>query len=217
MSVSMGEILDGRVVARRLKEDLRERVAKLAAQGVVPCLVLLRVGDDPASGVYVRGKAKMSKAVGVTSRIVHLPQETTQSELLHEIAGFNQDRAVHGILVQLPLGGHMDEDEVLLAVDPEKDVDGFHPLNMGLLTLGRPRFMPATPRVVNPDLAPRSALRNTCEGTFAPLLLAIHRLSSANKPSNASPSSFVTRSSAHRPLGRWPRTSRSTSPSMSLP
>jgi methylenetetrahydrofolate dehydrogenase (NADP+)/methenyltetrahydrofolate cyclohydrolase len=142
----LATILDGRAVAEKLKEEMRGRVAALVSRGVTPTLALVRVGDDPASAVYVRGKVKMCKTVGIASRNLHLSADTTQDELLGHVRALNEDPAVHGMLVQLPLPAHLAEEDVLLAIDPEKDVDGFHPYNMGLFTLGVPRFVPGTPQ-----------------------------------------------------------------------
>ncbi|GAG40727.1 unnamed protein product, partial [marine sediment metagenome] len=132
-------------VAERLKDELRGRVSALRDRGVCPKLVLLRVGEDPASAVYVRAKQKACEAVGIISQSEHLAEEISAGDLLDRVAALGRDESVHGLLVQLPLPPHLPEDQILEAVDPEKDVDGFHPLNLGLLCLGTPRFVPATP------------------------------------------------------------------------
>ncbi|MCK4306150.1 MAG: bifunctional 5,10-methylenetetrahydrofolate dehydrogenase/5,10-methenyltetrahydrofolate cyclohydrolase [Candidatus Eisenbacteria sp.] len=139
------EVLDGRAVAEKVKEELRGRIAHLGTRGLIPSLTLIRVGEDPASRVYVRAKQKACKAVGITSATIHLPEQSTRQELLDQVDALNRDKSVHGLLVQLPLPRHLAEDEILSAIDPQKDVDGFHPLNIGLLCLGTPRFIPATP------------------------------------------------------------------------
>ena len=112
---------------------------------MVPGLVVILVGDNPASQVYVRNKERSAIAAGFQSEVVRVPDSITQEELLELIAKYNQDPAWHGILVQLPLPKHINEEAVLLAIDPEKDVDGFHPLNMGRLWSGHPVMIPSTP------------------------------------------------------------------------
>ena len=141
----MARILDGRAAAAALRERLGERVRSLRLRGVVPGLALVRVGEDPASASYVRSKEKASRDLGIDSRTLVLPAATDQEALLAEIRRLNGDPAVHGILLQLPLPGHLPEDELLAALDPEKDVDGFHPVNAGRLCLGLPGFVAATP------------------------------------------------------------------------
>lgn len=141
-------ILDGRAVADRLLDETASDVFELRERGVVPKLVVLLVGDDPASGVYVSHKQKQCSRAGIESRCVRMPADTTQDELLSEIKHYNQDRSVHGILVQLPLPAGMDREEVVNAVSPDKDVDGFHALNMGRIVHNTPRFLPCTPAAV---------------------------------------------------------------------
>jgi methylenetetrahydrofolate dehydrogenase (NADP+) / methenyltetrahydrofolate cyclohydrolase len=143
--VGVSLILSGREVARQWQETLRDRVRALAERGRRPGLVMVRVGEDPASVVYVRGKEKISRELGLESRTVVLPESTPTDELLALIDRLNADPAVDGFIVQFPLPAHLSEDEVLLRVAPEKDVDGLHPLNVGLLCQGHPRFLPATP------------------------------------------------------------------------
>lgn len=139
------QILDGIALSRRLREEWRERAAKLAAQGHPPGLSVLIVGQDPASAVYVRNKIKACADVGLQSEQIELPEETTEAELLQHIRRLNADSKVHGILVQLPLPKHISGERILTAISPEKDVDGFHPTNVGLLATGTPRFAPCTP------------------------------------------------------------------------
>jgi methylenetetrahydrofolate dehydrogenase (NADP+) / methenyltetrahydrofolate cyclohydrolase len=141
----VAEILDGRVVAKALKARLRDRIAVLAKAGITPALTLIRVGDDPASEVYVRSKDRACRKLGIVSESILLPEDIDQPTLLQKIVELNQDDRIHGILVQLPLPHHLSEDTVIAAIDPEKDVDGFHPFNAGLVSLGTPRFIPATP------------------------------------------------------------------------
>lgn len=138
-------ILDGKALAARRRAALAERVAGL---GFRPGLRVVRVGDDPASGVYVRNKDRAAKAAGFDSATLQLPEATTEAELLALVRRLNDDPAVDGILVQLPLPAHIRTDAVLDAVDPGKDVDGFHPVNQGALALGRPGLVPCTPRGV---------------------------------------------------------------------
>jgi methylenetetrahydrofolate dehydrogenase (NADP+)/methenyltetrahydrofolate cyclohydrolase len=138
-------LIDGKAVAARLRQGLAARVASL---GLRPGLRVVRVGEDPASGVYVRNKDKAAKEVGFESATLHLPEATSQSALLALIAELNADDAVDGILVQLPLPRHIDTDRVIAAVAPEKDVDGFHPLNAGRLASGQPGLVPCTPKGV---------------------------------------------------------------------
>jgi len=141
-----GQILDGKAVAARVREEVRVRVARLAERGVTPGLAVVLVGDDPASAVYVGAKHKAATEVGVTSFDHRLPGTTSEAELLGLVGELAGDPRVHGILVQLPLPAHMDTTRVLDAVPPDKDVDGFHPDNIGRLAQGRPRFIAATPK-----------------------------------------------------------------------
>jgi methylenetetrahydrofolate dehydrogenase (NADP+)/methenyltetrahydrofolate cyclohydrolase len=129
-------IIDGKGIAAEIRNDLKKEVAALTAQGKTPGLVVILVGEDPASTVYVRNKERSSKEVGINSTVHRLPAETTSEELLGLIDRLNNDAAVHGILVQLPLPGHLNEDEVINAISPNKDVDGFHPINAGKLLIG---------------------------------------------------------------------------------
>ena len=138
--------LDGKALAERLREELRVRVAERTAAGQQPPgLAVVLVGDNPASRVYVRNKQKACEQAGIRSWLHHLPADTSQRTLLDLIAELNCNPEVHGILVQLPLPPQMDEKAVLSAIDPEVDVDTFHPENVGLLATGHPRFLPCTP------------------------------------------------------------------------
>ncbi|WP_206935450.1 bifunctional methylenetetrahydrofolate dehydrogenase/methenyltetrahydrofolate cyclohydrolase FolD [Roseococcus thiosulfatophilus] len=136
-------LIDGKDVAARLRAGLASRIAGLPW---APGLVVVRVGEDPASGVYVRNKDKAAREAGFASRTRHLPEATTEAELLAEIAALNADPAVDGILVQLPLPAHIRAEAAIEAVDPAKDVDGFHPMNAGRLASGLPGLVPCTPR-----------------------------------------------------------------------
>ncbi|MDR0554792.1 MAG: bifunctional 5,10-methylenetetrahydrofolate dehydrogenase/5,10-methenyltetrahydrofolate cyclohydrolase [Treponema sp.] len=138
-------VIDGKAVAAKVKEDAKARAAGLREGGIIPCLAVLLVGEDPASLSYVSAKEQALAEAGMASKDIRLPREITEEELIARIAGFNADPAIHGILVQLPLPGHIREDAVIAAIDPAKDVDGFHPVSAGNLLLGRPGFIPCTP------------------------------------------------------------------------
>jgi methylenetetrahydrofolate dehydrogenase (NADP+) / methenyltetrahydrofolate cyclohydrolase len=138
-------VIDGKQVAARVRGEVAAAVADLARMGRSPGLTVVRVGDDPASAIYVRGKRKACEEVGIRSVEHHLPAAASQAELLGLIARLNADPTVHGILVQLPLPRHVDEGAVLEAIAPHKDADGFHPVNVGALWLGRPAPRPCTP------------------------------------------------------------------------
>jgi methylenetetrahydrofolate dehydrogenase (NADP+) / methenyltetrahydrofolate cyclohydrolase len=140
------EILDGKALGEKTRRQVAIDTASFVAQaGVVPGLTVVLVGEDPASQVYVRNKAAACKAAGMNGRVLRLPADTSQVELLSTIERLNGDPDVHGILVQLPVPGQIDESIVVEAVSPQKDVDGFHPANFGLLAAGTPRFVPCTP------------------------------------------------------------------------
>jgi len=141
----MAIIIDGKTIACKKREEAAERTAALKKRGVTPCLAVILVGEDPASVSYVTGKEKALEEAGMKSRDIRLPEETSEEELLALINSLNKDASVHGILVQLPLPAHIREDRVITAIDPAKDVDGFHPVSAGNLILGRPGFIPCTP------------------------------------------------------------------------
>lgn len=142
----MAILIDGKALAAKLQGELAEKTARLTEEtGVVPGLVVIIVGENPASQVYVRNKERSAIAAGFRSEVVRLPETIQQHELLELIEQYNQDSLWHGILVQLPLPKHIDDEAVLLAIDPAKDVDGFHPLNMGRLWAGNPVMVPSTP------------------------------------------------------------------------
>ncbi len=138
-------LMDGKKVAECIRDEISNEVENLKKDGITPSLAVVLVGDDPASLVYVSNKEKAAKQVGITSRTITLPKQTSQDHLLEVIAELNADSSVHGILVQLPLPAHIDEFEVISSIDPRKDVDGFTPENMGRLLLGRPYTVPCTP------------------------------------------------------------------------
>lgn len=142
----MAQWMDGKLVSKKTREKIRQNVSALTNRtGVVPTLAVVLVGDDPASAVYVRNKERACAECKIRSVAVRLPSQIDQQTLLAEIDKLNADCGVHGILVQLPLPSHIRQDEILRRVDPAKDVDAFHPLNVGLLVQGRPRFCPCTP------------------------------------------------------------------------
>ena len=138
-------LIDGKRISREIKDELRERMTELNARGVERCLAVIQVGSDPASSVYVRNKKKACEYVGVKSLSYEMPEETTEEELLEVIGKLNSRADVNGILVQLPLPKHINEDRVLLSIAPEKDVDGFHPVSVGNLSIGRPGYLSCTP------------------------------------------------------------------------
>ena len=141
----MPQIIDGKAISAQIKDEVKERVTELAAQGKKVCLAVIQVGSDPASSVYVGNKKKACAYVGIESLAYELAEETTQEALLDLIRELNAKEEVNGILVQLPLPKHIDEDEVIRAIDPKKDVDGFHPQSVGALCIGQPGFVSCTP------------------------------------------------------------------------
>ena len=140
-----GELIDGKKIADEIRGELRPRVTKLADRGIVPGLAAVIVGEDPGSKLYVKMKGKASEEMGLVHWTIELPEAVPEDRLMGEIWRLNSDPKVHGILVQQPLPPHIRVDRVVSAVDPWKDVDCFHPTNVGLVLIGRPRFAPATP------------------------------------------------------------------------
>ncbi|NQN68287.1 bifunctional methylenetetrahydrofolate dehydrogenase/methenyltetrahydrofolate cyclohydrolase [Streptococcus suis] len=139
-------VIDGKALAAKMQAALAEKTARLKVEkGLVPGLVVILVGEDPASQVYVHNKERSALAAGFKSEVVRVPASISEEELLELIERYNQDDAWHGILVQLPLPAHISEEKVLLAIDPDKDVDGFHPTNMGKFWSGHPVMIPSTP------------------------------------------------------------------------
>jgi len=138
-------VIDGKEIAARVRAEVAAAVRELVARGITPGLTVVRVGEDPASAIYVRGKRKACDEVGILSVEHHLDASTTQRQLLDLVDRLNRDPAVHGILVQLPLPDHVDEEAVLDAIDPAKDADGFHPFNVGCLWIGKPAPRACTP------------------------------------------------------------------------
>jgi methylenetetrahydrofolate dehydrogenase (NADP+)/methenyltetrahydrofolate cyclohydrolase len=139
-------LIKGAEVAAQIREELKKEIADLKAKhNLVPGLVTVLVGADPASQVYVGSKERTCKELGIYSERYDLPENTTQEELITMVQKLNKDPKIHGILVQLPLPKHLNEEEVLYTIDPKKDVDGFHPVNVGKLMIGEPDYMPCTP------------------------------------------------------------------------
>ena len=154
----MGTIIDGNKIAQDIRNEVRQGVLELkASRGIVPGLAVILVGDDPASQVYVGRKAKACAEVGFLSREYKLPADTEEKKLLKIIKKLNKDELVHGILVQLPLPKHISTENIIAAINPDKDVDGFHPYNVGGLVTGTPLFVPCTPRGIM-ELISRSGI-----------------------------------------------------------
>ncbi len=141
----MTHLIDGKTISLQIKNELKEKAAALKAAGVNVNLAVIQVGNNPASTVYVNNKKKGCEYIGIGSLSYELPEETTEEELLDLIAQLNEREDVNGILVQLPLPSHIDEDRVIQAIDPKKDVDGFHPQSVGALCIGQPGFVSCTP------------------------------------------------------------------------
>ncbi len=174
-------IIDGRAIAREVEADLATKTSALLERAVRPCLAVVLVGEDPASRVYVRHKTRAAERIGVEARDHALSGDVSTERVLQEVRALNDDPAVNGILVQLPLPPQVDENRVLLAIAPHKDVDGFHPDNLGRLVIGEPRFVACTPRgcmhlirSVCPEISGKRALvvgRSTIVGKPMALLL----------------------------------------------
>lgn len=139
------KIIDGKALSAEIRNEVAEKVAALKQKGIEPCLAVILVGENPASVSYVTGKQKALAECGMKDVSLRLPQDTSEAELLDLISKLNGDNSVHGILVQLPLPPQIDEEKILLAINPQKDVDGFHPVNMGNLLIGKKSFLPCTP------------------------------------------------------------------------
>ena len=177
----MAQIISGKEMAAAIKEQVKQQAQALTQQGTKPCLAVVLVGENPASAVYVRGKEKDCQECGMESRIIRLAEQTTQSQLLEVLAQLAQDDAVHGILVQLPLPAHIEEQAVIEAIPPHKDVDGFTPVNVGRMMIGQECFLPCTPagciemlRSTGIDLAGKRAVvlgRSNIVGKPAAMLL----------------------------------------------
>lgn len=138
-------IIDGKAIAAQVRSEVAAKVSALKEKGITPCLAVILVGENPASVSYVTGKQKALAEAGMADKSMHLPESTTEEELLQIIEKLNNDDSVHGILVQLPLPKHINEEKVILTISPKKDVDGFHPENVGNLVIGKKAFLPCTP------------------------------------------------------------------------
>ena len=141
----MSELISGKIISAQINEELRNEVKDLIDMGVEPCLAVILVGEDPASAVYVRNKKRTCAELGIRSVGHHLPETTTQDELEKLVYDLNNEPSVHGILNQFPLPNGLDESRVIRTISPEKDVDGLHPLNAGLIAMGQPSFISCTP------------------------------------------------------------------------
>lgn len=141
----MAYLIDGKKISTEIKDELRAEVSRLKKEGKEGCLAVIQVGSDPASSVYVGNKKRACEYIGIKSLAYELPEETSEDELLELIGKLNSDASVHGILCQLPLPKHIDENRVINAIDPHKDVDGFHPQSVGSLVIGQPGFVSCTP------------------------------------------------------------------------
>ena len=141
----MAQLIDGKLISTQIKEELKAEVAELKEKGVLPCLAVVQVGNDPASSVYVNNKKKACAFIGIESKSYELEESTSQETLMNLIDELNKDNSVNGILVQLPLPKHLDEEAVIQAIAPEKDVDGFHPETVGNMCIGSKGFLPCTP------------------------------------------------------------------------
>lgn len=141
----MGEIIDGKKIASEIKEEVKSEIEKLKSKGITVGLAAVLVGEDPPSQVYVGMKSKACQKVEIHSEVLKFPQQTPESELLSQIDVLNKRPEIHGILVQLPLPSHIKEDKMIQRIDPKKDVDGFHPFNVGMMVAGKPIFLPCTP------------------------------------------------------------------------
>ena len=178
----VAQIIDGKSIAQSIREEIKIKTEALKTKGITPCLAVILVGSNPASVSYVTGKQKALAEVGMNDRSVRLPESTTEQELISLIQELNADKNVHGILVQLPLPQHIDEEKIILAIDPAKDVDGFHPVNVGNLVIGKKTFLPCTPHGIivllkrmNIETDGKSAVvigRSNIVGKPAALLLA---------------------------------------------
>lgn len=141
----MAQIIDGKLISQQIKDELKEKVTALKAEGKEICLAVIQVGNDPASTVYVGNKKRACEYIGIKSLAYEVPEETTEDELLDIIDKLNKDDSVHGILVQLPVPKHINEEKIINAISPSKDVDGFHPASVGALSIGQKGFVSCTP------------------------------------------------------------------------
>lgn len=161
------EIINGREIASELRTHMKTTVQEMKEQGIKPHLTVILVGEDPASQSYVKGKEKAATEIDMSSEVIRLTEETTETQLLNKIDSLNNNSNVHGILVQLPLPEHIDEQKIIEAIDPSKDVDGFHPINVGKMMLGQDTFLPCTPHGI---LKLLEAKHITVEGKHAVII-----------------------------------------------
>ena len=141
----MAQLIDGKLISQQIKDELKEEVEQFKAEGIDICLAVIQVGSDPASSVYVRNKKKACAYIGVESRSYELPEETSEEELIKLVEELNADESVNGILVQLPVPDHIDEDKIIRTISPDKDVDGFHVVSVGRHWIGVKGFLSCTP------------------------------------------------------------------------
>ena len=231
--MSLDNLIDGRAIAKEVHAETEVRVAALKADGVEPCLVFIRVGEDPASRVYVGMKERTAAKLGIRSETTVLPENTPEAELLELLEKLNADDSVHGVLVQAPLPGHIDETRIFSTVSPSKDIDGFHPVNVGKLMLGEGGgFVPCTPGGVH-ELLIRSGV--PVEGTEVVVLgrgnivgkpmtaILCQKTSTPMPPSRcATRAAVMSRSIAAGPTSSsrrwaWPSSSRPTWSSRAQP
>lgn len=139
------KLIDGKMISSQIKDELKDKVIDLKEKGIEPCLAVVQVGEDPASCVYVRNKKNACEYIGIKSVSHELPESTTEDELLKLVDSLNEDKMVNGILVQLPLPKHINEEKILNRISPQKDVDGFHPMSVGALSIGKKGFISCTP------------------------------------------------------------------------
>lgn len=163
----MAQLIDGTSIAAQIMEELRTRLSALRLKGIAPSLSIVLVGDDPASQTYVRLKQKDSKELGIDCKTLNLPATVSEQDLLKNLDYLQADPRVHGLIVQVPLPEHIDESKVIMHIDPERDVDGFHPINVGKMLIGAPGFLPATPHGIQ-ELLMRSG--NSPEGKHVVVL-----------------------------------------------
>ena len=185
----MAQLIDGKLISQQIKDELKEEVAQFKAEGIDICLAVIQVGSDPASSVYVRNKKKACTYIGVESRSYELPEETSEEELIKLVEELNADESVNGILVQLPVPDHIDEDKIIRTISPDKDVDGFHPVSVGRLWIGEKGFLSCTPAGII-QLLKRSnisMMKNSINtGVFPPTVSMTNKSTNSGKSSTRS-------------------------------
>jgi methylenetetrahydrofolate dehydrogenase (NADP+) / methenyltetrahydrofolate cyclohydrolase len=142
---NMAKIIDGKAIAQEMQNEMKAQVEELKKIGITPGLAVILVGDNPASRIYVRNKEKACEHIGIYSDVYRLPTSTSEGDIIALVDELNHNRSIHGILIQLPLPGHIDESKMIMKIDPDKDVDGLHPVNVGKMVIGHPSFLPCTP------------------------------------------------------------------------